>query len=116
MLTGYTIAVPITDKRSETVCKAYRDSVYCTFGGSSRILTDNGTEFKSREMKQICDELADQTGILSGIHSSSKWAFRRMASILKGLHSKTYQGNKFGMGRVDSTCSFSIQLLPMPVV
>ena len=57
MLTGYTIAVPITDKRTETVCKAYRDSVYCTFGGSSRILTDNGTEFKSKEMKQICEEL-----------------------------------------------------------
>ena len=57
MLTGYTIAVPIADKRSETVCKAYRDSVYCIFGGSSRILTDNGTEFKSREMKQICEEL-----------------------------------------------------------
>ena len=57
MLTGYTIAVPITDKRTETVCKAYRDSVYCTFGGSSRILTDNGTEFKSKEMKQICEDL-----------------------------------------------------------
>ena len=57
MLTGYTIAVPITDKRSETVCKAYRDSVYCIFGGSSRILTDNGTEFKSKEMKQICEDL-----------------------------------------------------------
>ena len=57
MLTGYTIAVPITDKRSETVCKAYRDSVYCTFGGSSRILTDNGTEFKSKEMEQICEDL-----------------------------------------------------------
>ena len=57
MLTGYTIAVPITDKWSETVCKAYRDSVYCIFGGSSRILTDNGTEFKSKEMKQICDDL-----------------------------------------------------------
>ena len=57
MLTGYTIAVPIEDKRSETVCKAYRDFVYCIFGGSSRILTDNGTEFKSREMKQVCEEL-----------------------------------------------------------
>ena len=31
--------------------------MYCTFGGSSRILTDNGTEFRSKEMKQICDEL-----------------------------------------------------------
>ena len=57
MLTGYTIAVAIPDKRAETVCQAYRDHVYCTFGGSSRILTDNGTEFRSKEIKQICDEL-----------------------------------------------------------
>ena len=57
MLTGYTIAVAISDKRAETVCQAYRDHVYCIFGGSSRILTDNGTEFRSKEMKQICDEL-----------------------------------------------------------
>ena len=27
MLTGYTIAVAIPDKRAETVCKAYRDHV-----------------------------------------------------------------------------------------
>ena len=57
MMTGYTIAVAIPDKRAETVCKAYRDNVYCTFGGSSRILTDNGTEFKCKEMRQICEEL-----------------------------------------------------------
>ena len=57
MLTGYTMAVAIPDKRAETVCQAYRDHVYCIFGGSSRILTDNGTEFRSKEMKQICDEL-----------------------------------------------------------
>ena len=57
MMTGYTIAVAIPDKKAETVCKAYRDNVYCTFGGSSRILTDNGTEFKSKEMRQICEEL-----------------------------------------------------------
>ena len=57
MLTGYTVAVPIWDKNSETVCDVYRDNVYCTFGGSLRILTDNGTEFKSQEMKAICKEL-----------------------------------------------------------
>ena len=56
-LTGFTIATAITDKNAETVCKAYRDYVYCIFGGSSRILTDNGTEFKNKEMKSICDTL-----------------------------------------------------------
>ena len=54
MLTRYMVAVPIPDKKSKTVCGVYRDNVYCTFGGSSRILTDNGTEFKSQEMKAIC--------------------------------------------------------------
>ena len=57
MLTGYTVAVPILDKISEMVCSAYRDNVYFMFGGSSRILTDNGMEFKSQEMKAICEEL-----------------------------------------------------------
>ena len=57
MLTGFTVAVPIPDKSANTVCKAYRDNVFCVFGGSSHILTDNGSEFKNREMKEICDTL-----------------------------------------------------------
>ena len=57
MLTGFTVATAIPDKNAETVCKAYRDHVYCIFGGSSRILTDNRTEFKNKEMKNICDTL-----------------------------------------------------------
>ena len=57
MLTGFTIAVPIPDKSANTVCGAYCDHVFCVFGGSSRILTDNGSEFKNKEMKEICDTL-----------------------------------------------------------
>ena len=57
MLTGFTIAVPIKDKNPETICKAYRDNVYCVFGRSSRMLTDNGSEFKNKEMHEVCDTL-----------------------------------------------------------
>ena len=57
MLTGFTIAVPIKNKNAETICEAYRDNVYCVFGGSSRILTDNGSEFKNKEMQEVCDTL-----------------------------------------------------------
>ena len=57
MLTGFTMAVPIKNKNAETICEAYRNHVYCTFGGSSRILTDNGSEFKNQEMKQVCETL-----------------------------------------------------------
>ena len=57
MLTGFTMAVPIKNKNADMICDAYRDHIYCTFGGSSRILTDNGSEFKNQEMKQVCDTL-----------------------------------------------------------
>ena len=57
MLTGFTIAVPIKNKNAETICEAYRDNVYCVFGGSSRMLTDNGSEFKNKEMQEVCDTL-----------------------------------------------------------
>ena len=57
MLTGFTIAAPIKNKNAETICDTYRNHVYCTFGGSSRILTDNGSEFKNQEMKEVCETL-----------------------------------------------------------
>ena len=57
MLTGFTIAVPIKNKNAETICVAYRDNIYCVFGGSSRMLTDNGSEFKNKEMQEVCDTL-----------------------------------------------------------
>ena len=57
MLTGFTMAVPIKNKNAETICEAYRDNVYCIFGGSSRILMDNGSEFKNKEMQEVCDTL-----------------------------------------------------------
>ena len=52
MLTWFTMAVPIQNKNANTICDAYRDHIYCTFGGSSRILTDNGSEFKNKK----CDK------------------------------------------------------------
>ena len=57
MLTGFTMAVPIKNKNAETICDAYRNHVYRTFGGSSRILADNGSELKNQEMRQVCETL-----------------------------------------------------------
>ena len=57
MLTGFTIAVPIKNKNPEMICVAYWDNIFCVFGGSSRMLTDNGSEFKNNEMQEVCDTL-----------------------------------------------------------
>ena len=57
MLTGFTMVVPIKNKNAETICEAYRDNIYCILGESSRILTDNGSEFKNKEMQEVCETL-----------------------------------------------------------
>ena len=48
MLMGYVFCVPLKTKTAEEVTQAYIDNVYSKFGGSLKILSDNGTEFKNK--------------------------------------------------------------------
>ena len=65
MFTGYTFCIPIPKKMAKTVLKAYMDNVYCQFGGSIKILSDNGTEFKNKLMEQVSEELGVECKIYS---------------------------------------------------
>ena len=65
MFTGYTFCIPIPNKMAKTVLKAYMDSVYCQFGGSIKILSDNGTEFKNKLMEEVSKELGVEYKIYS---------------------------------------------------
>ena len=57
MLTGYVLCVPLKTKTAEEVIQAYIDQVYSKFGGSLKILSDNGTEFKNKLFEQVAKEL-----------------------------------------------------------
>ena len=57
MLTGYVFCVPLKSKQTNEVLQAYIDNVYAKFGGSLKILSDNGTEFKNKLFEQIAKEL-----------------------------------------------------------
>ena len=57
MLTGYVFCVPLKTKMAEEVIQAYIDNVYSKFGGSLKMLSDNGTEFKNKMFEQISKEL-----------------------------------------------------------
>ena len=65
MLTGFTWCVPLKTKTAEEVAKAYMDHIYCSFGGSIKILADNGTEFKNKLFKEVVSKL----GMEFSIHS-----------------------------------------------
>ena len=57
MLTGYVFCVPLKTKTAEEVIQAYIDNVDSKFGGSLKMLSDNGTEFKNKTFEQIAKEL-----------------------------------------------------------
>ena len=57
MLTGYVFCIPLKTKTAEEVLQAYIDNMYSKFGGSLKILSDNGTEFKNKIFEQIAKEL-----------------------------------------------------------
>ena len=65
MFTGYTFCIPIPNKMEKTVLKAYMDNVYYQFGGSIKILSDNGTEFKNKLMEEVSEELGVEYKIYS---------------------------------------------------
>ena len=57
MLTGYVFCAPLQTKTAEEVIQAYIDHVYSRFGGSLKILSDNGMEFKNKLFEQVAKEL-----------------------------------------------------------
>ena len=57
MLTGCMMVVAIPNKLAETIVIAYMDHIYSVFGGSSRILTDNGSKFRNDVFDEVCDKL-----------------------------------------------------------
>ena len=65
MFTGDTFCIPIPNKMAKTVLKAYMDNVYCQFGGSIKILSDNETEFKNKLMEEVSKELGVEYKIYS---------------------------------------------------
>ena len=59
ILTGYVFCIPLKTKTAEEVMQAYIDNVYSKFGGSLKMLSDDGTEFKSK----ICEQVAKVLGL-----------------------------------------------------
>ena len=65
MLTGFTWCIPLKTKTAEEVTKAYLDHIYSNFGGSVKIMTDNGTEFKNKLFKEVVKRLGTEFSIHS---------------------------------------------------
>ena len=65
ILTGFTWCIPLKTKTAEEVTKAYLDHIYSNFGGSVKIMMDNGTEFKNKLFKEVIEKLGTEFSIHS---------------------------------------------------
>ena len=57
MLTGFVFCAPLKSKKAEEVTQTYLNELYYRFGGSRKILSDNGTEFKNKMFEEVVKKL-----------------------------------------------------------
>ena len=98
MLTGFTWCIPIPDKAAEAIVKAYIKDIYSHYGGSRKILSDNGTEFKNKLFSQVAKELNVEYKVYSPpYHPPSNRRIEGFHSFLKACLSK-HVSNVLGIG------------------
>ena len=64
-LHGFTWCIPLKTKTAEEVDKPYLDHICSLFGGSVKILMDNGTKFKNKLFKEVITKLGTEFSIHS---------------------------------------------------
>ena len=62
MLTGFIFCALLKSKKAEEIVQVYINDVYYRFGGSRKILSDNGTEFKNNTFREILKKLGCEVG------------------------------------------------------
>ena len=89
MLTGYIFCIPLKTKQASEVLQAYIDNIYAKFGGSLKILSDNGTELKNQLFEKIAKELGVKYKIYTvPYRSSSNGHIEGFHNLLKACISK----------------------------
>ena len=89
MLTGFTWCIPIKSKNAEEIVKAYMREVYYKYGGSRKILSNNGTEFKNDLFAQVAECLGVEHKIFTpSFHPQSNGRIEGFHQFLKASLAK----------------------------
>ena len=112
MLTGFTWCVPLKTKTAEEVSKAYLDHIYSNFGGSVKIMMDNGTEFENKLFKEVVEKLGTEFSIHSPPYrpqSNGKIeGYHRFLKTCIGIHQWQQQAiTSFQTVMPENQCSLS---------
>ena len=84
----------------ETIVKAYMDYVYSIFRGSSRMLTDNGSEFRNDVFDEVCDKLGIKR-VYSPVYTpQSNGKLEGFHRFFKACISKHIRGNQLEWDKI----------------
>jgi transposase InsO family protein len=102
MFTEWLEATPVVNITKASAI-AFLKSIVCRFRGPNRIITDNGTQFKSQHFQEYCKDIGIQVCFASMAHPRSNGQVERAnAEILRGLKIRTYNDlEKHGAKWVD---------------
>ena len=65
MLTGFIFCALLKCKKAEEIVQVHLNEVYYRFGGSRKILSDNGTEFKNNMFGEVSKKLGCEVRVYS---------------------------------------------------
>ena len=80
-LTDYLFCIPIPNKEAETVVQAYPKNIYVLFGGTSILISDNGTKFKTSLFAKVCEMLNITQHFITTYLPSSNLVERHHSSL-----------------------------------
>ena len=94
MLTGFVFCAPLKSKKAEEVIQTYLNEVYFRFGGSRKILSDNGMEFKNKIFNEVAKKLGCEVRAYSPPYRPQSNAkiecFHKFLKACMGKHINTH--------------------------
>ena len=93
MLTSYTWCIPLKNKSATEVVNAYINNIYCLFGPSKKILSDNGTEFKNKLWKEVFELLRTEHRFTPVYSPQCNGKIEGFHKFLKATIGKQMQGS-----------------------
>ena len=73
---------PLTTITAEKITKFVWKSIVCRFGVNRRLISNNGTQFASKKMKDMCEELGICQIFSSVEHPQSNWQVEATNKII----------------------------------
>lgn len=84
-LTKYSEVMPMANQRAETVARLFVEQVVLRHGAPQQLLTDQGTNFTSRLLREVCDLLGIRKLRTTPYHPACNGAVERLNQTIVGM-------------------------------